>query len=435
MPGHLALTRGIKRMPASPPRPQTAVVAYQVNGCRRLGDRRVASDESSGKGARQAGQWGGGGQHAAYPARVSRRHLRAAEATPDPLNPSGILSIPDGVLEVLAVLPSASLVVAPNGTVLHASARAQALGLVNRLRIVVPEIASLATDADEGAGLVEREMRVRRPPLGRELLELRARAAMLDTGAVLILIDDLSEERRVDAVRRDFVANVSHELKTPVGAMSILAEAIGAATDDPEQVRHFAERMQVEASRLASLIQDVIDLSRLQGDDPAVRAEVVDVDDVLVRAVDEVRTLAASHHVEFILGEPAGAYILGDRSQLQTAVRNLLTNAISYSPSHTRVAVDARSADGIVEIIVKDQGIGIPANDLDRIFERFYRVDPARSRVTGGTGLGLAIVKHVCQNHGGECRAWSEVGVGSTFTLRLPAYADLQDAPGLEVVP
>ena len=348
--------------------------------------------------------------------------------------PMGHAAIPEGAMEVLAVLSSACLVVAPDGAVLHASSRAQALGLVNRTRITVPEISALAADAHQAGETIEREMRVRRPPLGRELLELRVRAALLGTGAVLILIDDLSEERRVDAVRRDFVANVSHELKTPVGAMSILAEAIGAATDDPEQVRHFAERMQVEAGRLASLIQDVIDLSRLQGDDPAVRAEVVDVDDLIERAVDDVRTLAVTHHVEFIIGEPAGACILGDRSQLQTAVRNLLTNAISYSPSHTRVAVEAKSTDGIVEIIVKDQGIGIPANDLDRIFERFYRVDPARSRVTGGTGLGLAIVKHVCQNHGGECRAWSEVGVGSTFTLRLPAYVEAGVGHGLEVV-
>jgi len=374
------------------------------------------------------------GQWHAYPANVTRRHLRAAEPAADAVAQAGLAAIPDGVMEVLAVLSSASLVVATGGQLLHASSRAQALGLVNRSRIMVPEIAALAADAVQAGDTIEREMRVRRPPLGRELLELRARAALLGTGAVLILIDDLSEERRVDAVRRDFVANVSHELKTPVGAMSILAEAMWASTDDPEQVRHFAERMQVEAGRLASLIQDVIDLSRLQGDDPTIHAEVVDVDELLERSVDDVRTLAASHHVAFLLGDPAHAFILGDRSQLQTAVRNLLANAIAYSPSHTRVAVDARSVDGIVEIIVKDQGIGIPANDLDRIFERFYRVDQARSRVTGGTGLGLAIVKHVCQNHGGECRAWSEVGVGSTFTLRLPAYAEAEGGPGLEVV-
>jgi len=236
------------------------------------------------------------------------------------------------------------------------------------------------------------------------------------------LIDDLAEERRVDAVRRDFVANVSHELKTPVGALSLLAETILSAADEPDQVKHFAERMQTEASRLASLIQDVIDLSRLQSDDPMTRAEVVDVEVLVTRAFDEVRTLAVSRDIELIRSDEAGVEIYGDRGQLLTALRNLLTNAIVYSPQGTRVAVSSRMNEGIAEIVVKDQGIGIPSHDLDRIFERFYRVDQARSRSTGGTGLGLAIVKHVCQNHGGECIVWSEVGTGSTFTLRLPAY-------------
>jgi len=342
--------------------------------------------------------------------------------------------IPAGALEVMAILPMASVVVGPDGSVLQANLRTLSLGLVNRMRLVVPELAALAAETAESGTAIEREMRVRRPPLGRELLELRARTALLGTGVVLVLIDDLSEERRVDAVRRDFVANVSHELKTPVGALSVLAEAVLSCSDEAEQVRHFAERMQVEAARLASLIQDVIDLSRLQGDDPADRAEVVDVDEMVDRAIDEVRTLASAHHVEFLLGQPSATWLLGDRSQLQTAVRNLLTNAIAYSPNHTRVAVEARVSDGIVEIMVKDQGIGIPANDLDRVFERFYRVDQARSRVTGGTGLGLAIVKHVCQNHGGECRVWSEVGVGSTFTMRLPAYVEGAQNPSLEIV-
>lgn len=351
-----------------------------------------------------------------------------------PSLPVGVPEIPPGALEVLSILPTASLVVGPDGDVLHANPRTLALGLVNRMRLVVPELATLADEVAESGASIEREMRVRRPPLGRELLELRARTTLLGSGVVLILIDDLSEERRVDAVRRDFVANVSHELKTPVGALSVLAEAVLSCSDEADQVRHFAERMQVEATRLASLIQDVIDLSRLQGDDPANRAEIVDVDEMVERAIDEVRTLAAMHHVEFLVGDPSSGFVLGDRSQLQTAVRNLLTNAIAYSPSNTRVAVEARLADGIVEVMVKDQGIGIPANDLDRVFERFYRVDPARSRVTGGTGLGLAIVKHVCQNHGGECRVWSEVGVGSTFTLRLPAYVEGAPNPSLEVV-
>lgn len=330
--------------------------------------------------------------------------------------------VPDEVIRVLSVLPSASIVTAPDGAVLRASSRALALGLVNRSALTVPDISRLVERVGEDGNAREQEMRVRRPPLGRGLLELRVRVAALGTGVLLILIDDLAEERRVDAVRRDFVANVSHELKTPVGALSLLAETVLSAADDPEQVRHFAERMQMEASRLASLIQDVIDLSRLQSDDPMTRAEVVEVDELVTRALEEVRTLAVSRDIEVVRSEDSGVEIYGDRGQLLTAVRNLVTNAIVYSPMGTRVAVSARMNEGIAEITVKDQGIGIPSHDLDRIFERFYRVDQARSRSTGGTGLGLAIVKHVCQNHGGECTVWSEVGTGSTFTLRLPAH-------------
>ena len=331
-------------------------------------------------------------------------------------------AVPDEVIRVLSVLPSASIVTAPDGAVLRASSRALALGLVNRSTLTITDIARLVERVSEDGNAREQEMRVRRPPLGRELLELRVRAAALGTGAILVLIDDLAEERRIDAVRRDFVANVSHELKTPVGALSLLAETVLSAADDPVQVRHFADRMQMEAARLSSLIQDVIDLSRLQSDDPMTRAEVVSVDELITRAFDEVRTLAAGNEIELVRGEDDGAEVYGDRGQLLTALRNLVTNAVVYSPNNTRVAVSAKTSNGIVEIAIKDQGIGIPGHDLDRIFERFYRVDQARSRGTGGTGLGLAIVKHVCQNHGGECTVWSEMNTGSTFTLRLPAY-------------
>jgi len=335
---------------------------------------------------------------------------------------AGMPVVPDEVVRVLSVLPSASIVVAPDGTVMRASSRATGLGLVARDAVTVPDIRHLIQRAVDDGHARELEMRVRRPPLGRELLELRVRVAALGTGAILVLIDDLAEERRVDVVRRDFVANVSHELKTPVGAISLLAEAVLAAADDEEQVRHFAERMQIEASRLSTLVQDVIDLSRLQGDDPLTRAEIVSVDDLVGKAVDEVRTLASRQQIEIEVGEPTGTLVYGDERQLLAALRNLVSNAISYSANGTRVAVGTRVDDSIIEIAVKDQGIGISASDIDRVFERFYRVDPARSRVTGGTGLGLAIVKHVSQNHGGECTVWSEVGVGSTFTIRLPIY-------------
>lgn len=357
-----------------------------------------------------------------YPADVALR--RRAEAEPAEAAQGALLrpAVPDEVIRVLSVLPSASIVTAPDGAVLRASSRALALGLVNRSSLTISDISRLVERVSEDGNAREQEMRVRRPPLGRELLELRVRAAALGTGAILVLIDDLAEERRVDAVRRDFVANVSHELKTPVGALSLLAETVLSAADEPEQVRHFAERMQMEATRLSSLIQDVIDLSRLQSDDPMTRAEVVGVDELITRAFEEVRTLASGHEIELVRGDDQGAEVYGDRGQLLTALRNLITNAVAYSPNNTRVAVTQKKGSGIVEIAVKDQGIGIPGHDLDRIFERFYRVDPARSRGTGGTGLGLAIVKHVCQNHGGECTVWSEVGTGSTFTLRLPAY-------------
>ena len=324
---------------------------------------------------------------------------------------------------MLSVLPSASLVVQPDGLVLRASSRAMALGLVHRGRLAIAELLSLVAAVAESGIAREQELQFRRPPLMREMLDLRVRAAGIGTGAVLLLVDDLSEERRVDATRRDFVANVSHELKTPVGAMSLLAEAIQASADDPEQVKAFAVRMEHEAQRLASLIQDVIDLSRLQGDDPLTHAEIVDACDLIRTALDDVRTVAQGAQIPLVVADVLPpAPLFGDRRQLQTALRNLLVNAITYSAPGSPVAVDLRVCGAVAEITVKDQGVGIAANDLDRVFERFYRVDPARSRASGGTGLGLAIVKHVCANHGGECTVWSEVGVGSSFTLRLPVF-------------
>lgn len=336
-------------------------------------------------------------------------------------------AVSEEIVRLLSIIPSASLVVAPDGTVLRASSRALTLGIVNRSSVAVPDIAEIVSQVADDGTPREQVLRVRRPPLGRELLEVKVRIAPLNSGAILVLIDDLAEERRVDAVRRDFVANVSHELKTPVGALSLLAEAVLTAADDKEQVEHFAEKMQAEAKRLGNLIQDVIDLSRLQSEDSMNRAELIETDQLINRAIEEVKTLSGGLGIEIIRGEPEASVILGDRGQLLTALRNLLTNAISYSAENTRVSVTAREVDGIVEISVKDAGIGIPSHDLDRIFERFYRVDPARSRGTGGTGLGLAIVKHVCQNHGGEVVVWSEVGTGSTFTLRIPSYNPMLD--------
>ena len=342
----------------------------------------------------------------------------APAATPEGL--SAARSIPDQVVALLGVLPMASLIVDGEGNVLRTTPRAEALGLVRRDALAVADVYELVHACAVRGTAQDREIRIRRPPLGRGMLDLRATVAPLSPGLYVVLVEDLAEERRVDAVRRDFVANVSHELKTPVGALALLAEAILSSADDKESVQRFAERMIVESSRLSSLINDIIELSRLQGDDPLARAAVFEIDPVINQAVDEVRPFADARGIELVVIGAPGAELVGDRQQVLTALRNLVSNAVTYSPDHTRVAVAARSDGGTVEIDVKDQGIGIASHDLDRIFERFYRADPARSRATGGTGLGLAIVKHVCVNHGGDVAVWSEVGVGSTFTLRLP---------------
>jgi len=345
------------------------------------------------------------------PARASR----PVEFTPGSARP-----VPDDVVGLLTVLPMASLLVDADGNVLRTTPRAEALGLVRRDALAVADVHELIRACAERGVPQDREIRVRRPPLGRGMLDLKATVAPLSGGTYVVLVEDLAEERRVDAVRRDFVANVSHELKTPVGALALLAEAILSSSDDQVSVQRFAERMIVESSRLSSLINDIIELSRLQGDDPLARAAAFEIDSVIAQAVDEVRPFAEARGIELVVMGAPGAEMVGDRQQVLTALRNLVNNAVTYSPDETRVAVAARTDSGMVEIDVKDQGIGIASHDLDRIFERFYRADPARSRATGGTGLGLSIVKHVCENHGGDVAVWSEFGVGSTFTLRLP---------------
>lgn len=339
-----------------------------------------------------------------------------------PGEPEGVPSpnVPEGLGRLLAVLPGAAFVVGADDSVLRASAESATLGVVQGGRLEIPEVLALVTAVRRDGVIREEDLDLRRPPLGKGLLQARVRVAALSPTATLVLVEDLSESKRIDAVRRDFVANVSHELKTPVGALSLLAEAVQSASDDPEAVHRFSARMQVESQRLSNLVSDLIDLSRLQSGDPLKHSEVVEMDRVVAEALDATKLLANAREIDVVVGDPCRATVLGDEAQLVMALRNLLTNAVAYSPPRTRVAVAARCSRDAVEVSVTDQGIGIPAEELSRIFERFYRVDPARSRITGGTGLGLAIVKHVCANHGGECTVWSVEGEGSTFTLRLP---------------
>jgi two-component system sensor histidine kinase SenX3 len=230
------------------------------------------------------------------------------------------------------------------------------------------------------------------------------------------------------------VANTSHELKTPVGALALLAETVEDAADDPEAVRRFAGRMRQEAARLTNLVQDMITLSRIQAAEPIPDPVPVKLDAVVAEALDRCRMKASARGIELVATGAHGLAVLGDEDLLVTALRNLLENAVAYSPDKTRVQVSTKLAgEESVEVSVADQGIGIPERDRERIFERFYRVDPARSRATGGTGLGLAIVKHVTAAHGGKVTVESTEGAGSTFTLTLPLRSDAAAVSGSTV--
>ncbi|MEJ8635810.1 MULTISPECIES: sensor histidine kinase [Streptomyces] len=349
-------------------------------------------------------------------------------------------ALPPGVDTVLSVLRSSAVVLDESDAVVKASSAAYALGLVRGGKLAVEPMLHMARDTRRDGEIRQVELDLPRRGTGRgEALAVSARVAPLGSRLVLLLVEDLTEARRIEAVRRDFVANVSHELKTPVGALSLLSEAVMDASDDPEAVTRFAGRMQIEATRLTNLVQELIDLSRVQNDDPLEDAEPVRVDELVAEAIDRSRHPASTKQITMAVGgttapgaEGAGdLHIWGNRGQLAAALGNLVENAVNYSPARTRVGISARriTAPGgdLIEIAVTDQGIGISEKDRERVFERFYRVDPARSRATGGTGLGLAIVKHVAASHGGEVTVWSSEGQGSTFTLRLPEAGAVRD--------
>ncbi len=331
--------------------------------------------------------------------------------------------LPPGVDTVLSVLRSSAVVLDEEDAVVKASSAAYALGLVRGGRLAVEPMLQMARQTRRDGEIRQVELDLARRGRG-DALAVSARVAPLGSRLVLLLVEDLTEARRIEAIRRDFVANVSHELKTPVGALSLLSEAVLDASDDPEAVRRFAGRMEHEATRLTSLVQELIDLSRVQNDDPMEDSEPVAVEELVGEAIDRCRQGADAKEITMATGGGEDLYVFGHRGQLAAALGNLVENAVNYSPQRTRVGVAARrvaaSGGDMIEIAVTDQGIGISERDRDRIFERFYRVDPARSRATGGTGLGLAIVKHVAASHGGEVTVWSAEGQGSTFTLRLP---------------
>jgi two-component system sensor histidine kinase SenX3 len=351
--------------------------------------------------------------------------LRSRRAEPSPILDIAEPVVPVGVAEVVRALPAAGAVVGPHDEVLEANATARSLGLVRGSRMSVPELLQLVRSVRRGGDTRTIDLQINR---GARVgsTHLTARVAPLDESLILILAEDRTTARRIEETRRDFVANISHELKTPIGAISLLAEAVEDAADDPAAVRKFGSRVGIESARLTDLVGQIIELSRLQSDDPLADPELVEIDEVLTDAVERRRMDAERRRITLAVAGAAGARVRGSARQLGVAVGNLVENAIAYSDTGARVVVaahvQARRDDDYVEITVSDNGIGIPAAELDRIFERFYRVDYARSRANGGTGLGLAIVKHIAAIHGGDVTVWSQVGQGSTFTIRIPAH-------------
>ncbi len=327
--------------------------------------------------------------------------------------------------DLLHAIDAESIVVAPGESVIYYSNRIPTFNLIKDEKFQNTDLLNLVRAVRRSGDLQEATLELPRGPIGAGTHDLLVRVTPLgDEGLIAVLIFDDSEIRRLDSIRRDFVANISHELKTPIGALSILSEAVLEASNDPEAIAKFANRMQVEAKRLSELVQEIINLSRLQDDDPLRNGKIFEISEAISEAIEQSRLSAQVRKITLFYESNTEAFMLGDRKQVTMAIHNLIENAINYSPDSTRVAIDLKIKDQIAEISVSDQGIGIPEKDLERIFERFYRVDPARSRLTGGTGLGLSIVKHIALNHGGDVSVWSVEGAGSTFTLRFPLTSE-----------
>ncbi|MBO3128647.1 two-component sensor histidine kinase, partial [Dermatophilus congolensis] len=329
---------------------------------------------------------------------------------------------------LIAAFKECVMVIDSRDRVVRSSPSTSVMGLLRGQDLVHDELRAVVRHARRMGQSSEHEFTLTRDRFVDARVSVAVRAVDLGSGFVALFVEDRTRAQRVEDVRRDFVANVSHELKTPVGGIALLAEAVLDACEDPQTVARFARRIQMESSRLTRLVQDIVDLSRLQVDEAISDPVPVTVTAVVRDALESVQTLAESRDVEMVFEGDERAQVVGDHRMLVIAVSNLLSNAINYSAERTRVAVTVRSVGGVVEVAVADQGTGIAPEALERVFERFYRVDEARSRATGGTGLGLAIVKHICTNHGGEVKVWSKLGEGSTFTVRLPQM------PGVDAV-
>ncbi|MBV7363342.1 two-component sensor histidine kinase [Actinomycetaceae bacterium TAE3-ERU4] len=372
---------------------------------------------------------GAGGVWAAW---ISESHYRERKNAA-----AGIYaSLEPRMLALLAALPGVAIILGEDNEVIRADAAAYAQGLLRGKSVANKDLMLVVGDVRKYGEIVQREFELPRGNLETgDTLPLMVRVAPLGGGKILILAQDISAARRVEQARRDFTANISHELKTPVGAISLLAETIENNAENTEAVRDFSHRLRKESKRLSALISDIIDLSRLQTPDALARPERVRLEDVMVDAVEMMLNTAQQNQIELdctYCGEELEVW--GDPELLTMALRNLIDNAIRYSPAGTRVQIDALIGEDRVNLRVIDQGIGIAKPDQERIFERFYRVDAGRSRATGGTGLGLSIVKHVAADHGGRVWVQSLPGFGSTFNLELPLPTDGRVYPSSQVV-
>lgn len=347
--------------------------------------------------------------------RTVRLRNRRGTASADPLT--------DVAERLVGVLATAGFVIDSSLAVVRASNSAIALGLVSGRVIRSPEIRRLVRLAKDSETVEEREFELVLAAEAKPHI-LKARAVAIGNGLVLVLVEDHTEANDFEAVRRDFIANVTHEIKTPIGAISLLSEALEGALDDPAQLHRFAESLRREATRLSNLVNEIIQLSRVESSDILASATPTNVGSIVREALERTVVIAESKAIEVSAKFPDDVFVMGDTELLTVAVKNLIENAIQYSDAGSKVGVGVTTRNGHVDIDVTDQGVGIPADEQARVFERFYRVDASRDRTTGGTGLGLSLVKHIALTHRGEITLFSQPGVGSTFTIRLPRLID-----------
>ena len=359
---------------------------------------------------------------------IGRRGFQV-DANSDPI------PFPTLAAEILELFGSVGILLGQSNQVVRMNNRAESFGLVARGVLVqddLIELAQLARSSKE----VESFEGVLRFGLQQEKISVSAKASLVANDYVVLVLEDRTRDIRLDKTRRDFIENISHELKTPIGAIALLSEAISKAGDDRETIEKFAGNLNKEASRLSLLVQDIIELSRLQSEEVLAEAEVVDLNSVVAEAVDRNEQLAAKRNIRLLSEQGKGPEVFGNKELLTAAVKNLIENAISYSEVGSQVGIGCTAKGSLAEIAVTDSGAGISAENQERVFERFYRVDPSRSRETGGTGLGLSIVKHVAKIHRGDVKLFSQLGVGSTFTLRIPLATASDPVTGtIKVVP